>query len=174
MLNNNLLPTKVKVKPVANNTFSEPLSSPILAVSEGTPQKALLGRNEPEHIEFYSYSSKYELSDKVTWNIRIAKNFDFNYVADYREGATSGYFKDKRMLMAKWGIPIGNDGVIIQFAMGPTGITRQYWNVDDMRPRSKVRSDPFYGKYGELGAKGVYVNMSPTEVRQRYFPEDIQ
>ena len=177
LLNDNFLPTRVKVKPAANNTFSEPLISPLLAVSEGRPVRARLKANRPEHINHYGYSSKYESSDKkISWIIGVAKDFDFNYTVSRSEGSTEGYFKDSSMLTAKWGIPIGNDGVIGSFSMqiqsgsytGP-----RFWSVGAIRPNSVVRSDPFYGEYGEKGAKGVYVNMSPTEVRQRYFPEDL-
>ena len=173
LLNDSLIPTRVKIKPVVSNDFSEPITSPLLESYKVT-HPASWG----EHTHYLHYHS-FKLRDggnkhsTPLWSIYVHKDFDPNHISDLRTRAEG---RGKLMAPDKVGIPIGDNGVIVKFQvkLTTTNFTAtQKWEIQSLSPITQYNfSDPFYSD-DPNEVDGVYINMSPTEVRQRYFPEDL-
>ena len=166
LLNDNHIPISVKVKPVAGNQFSQTITSPPFELNKyfHTTSKRYVREGEvgSQPIRHTVYHSSIQMGGgHFLWQVIVHKDYDFNYAFD----------NDK--LHAKAGVPIGDNSVIVFFMMNlvKNKMGSHQWSIRLTRDRFDFR-DPFYsGSAG--GVEGVYVDMSPTEVRRRYFPEDI-
>ena len=131
-----------------------------------------------EHINYIDYhTTKHPEEGSNTphkyiplWSVQVHKNFNFNYDPPNKR---EEFYKKSDLLRTKIGIPIGDNGVIVAFRVRFLDQNYNFvreWEITGNNPKF---DDPFYGG-SPRDIDGVYVNMSPTEVRRRYFPEDIQ
>ena len=183
-INDDLTPTKVKIKPVAGGGFSEAISSPLLEITTfaNTTESKLhtvdtLEITEDTNYLVQSIKSKPKNGNRYSnraWRIEVYKYINPNFKTKLQRQSQVG----KLVFPDKIGIPIGDDSVITSFEINPPQknfFGSRKWALTDLlfyRILEHHFSDPFYGDREDK--EGVYVNMSPTEVRARYFPEDIE
>ena len=186
LLNSNLTPIQVKIKPVVSNDFSEPITSPPLEVSvtvntesDGLKKASITTAitEDTNYLTYYASSAPKNgnVHSNRSWVIVVYKYVSQNYKDKIRR-ASQG--RGEVLFPNKTGIPIGNDSFISYFHVilpGNYGDV-QKWEVSGGIFSRKFKADfrdPFYSE-SPTTVDGVYVNMSPTEVRRRYFPEDIE
>ena len=175
-IDNKIIPREFKVKPVAGhkNMFSETIISPRFDYSESRVGErysdgwSLSGRTWDMWLEG-------PLGRLSNWHIR-AKSLDIPQSSYQRSlgGNPSSSLARLIKRTLKKGIPIDERSVIYKlwFAVeeGDSYETFYNWYIwYDPNDR------PLRNRY-ETGQKdnGVYVKMLPSEVRKRYFPEDIE
>jgi len=154
MLNNKLLPKEVKIKQIAGyeTIFTEPITISLPHLREN---KATAGAFTKHRI-----SSK----EKYGSEFFIASEFNFN----------PEYWGEQAKKKSQRGIPIGSEQVIFSIELiieTQETPLRYIWRIATY-DSGEV---PFH-RHGGVSSNrdlGIYVNISPTEVRQRYFPEDL-
>ena len=170
LLDDNLWPTEVKIKPVAwfhrhKYAFSEPVTISFPFFHERPSWAETNERCLGEKEILCNVPSK-------------AGSYLFVYSGVPTPVSKQDYWLEVAKSKVRMCIPITDDKVICKLH-----ITTQE-GKQKMRSYFELRQAPgipggfkhamaFYQSSHERNNHGAYINMSPTEVRQRYFPEDL-
>ena len=176
-----MLPQKMMAKPVSGHEvmFSDPITSPLLTFDNSVSYFFDIVRN----LTFYHYNDPSELTanrrKQGAWNWADWRIDTITGPADFTQVSPVQQIRTGIPRMLKTGIPIGNETVIqrIWMPIQEDNLLVVYnWKIHYSSPNNYPIDNLVYGHGGVQWAyadKGIYINMSPTEVRRRYFPEDI-
>ena len=169
LIDENFLPVTMKTKTVAGFEYPQSISPSSLKIDT---------RKTPNCID--GYCNQALLNDEGLymsgghWSVKVLKNFNFTPRAVDPRGRWAKHYKRHKQA----GIPIGNDSVITRLFLKLYEYPHKYSYISSVYygwrlwrlPNPKSFESPFNLQDVD---HGIYVKMSPTEVRRRYFPEDM-
>ena len=180
LVSDDLTVKSVKMKPVAQqkNMFSRTIEVPLSQFADGDYHDGYKTR------KYFKY-----VKGNDSWQIVIAWNIISN--PPIPAGKSEGVHdrdKQEALRIKKLGIPIGDDRVIYSFSFDmrdredkdekgyfTNSHIRHKFEIREVKPKGQIYRFQNDGEYTtRIGDRSAYIKMLPSEVRAKYFPDDIE